>query len=125
MSNYDNVYCLDRFEKEWKDLFKKDSAKTKRKYDEWLDEKLNKLDVDASFNSKHMPKKFEIVQNSNPVIHSIHEKTKKNAKVLYYIITETNKVILLTAFVEKSKSDYNIAKNRAEERVKKYIKGDY
>ncbi len=121
--DFKNISFLSRFEKEWKDLFIKDKANQER-YDSWLDNKLNMLDIDpiAVSNSGH--KNFEDVTNSKPKIYSIHERSRKNPRVLYYLLTDKNEVILLTAFIENNKSDYNIATRRAEQRAIKIIKGE-
>lgn len=115
LDDFKNIYCVNNFQKEWRGLFKKDT-KSYERYAEWLDRHLHYLDEDPVFFSNNN-KNFECVINSNPHIHSIHGRSKKNPRVLYYLLTNNNKVVLLTSFLEKNKSDYKIAKRRAEERA--------
>lgn len=115
LEGFDNIYCTKQFPKEWVELFGK-SKRDKEKYDKWLDNRLAKLDVDVSFVSNNDPK-FEHISNSDPRLYAIHGRSKNNPRVLYYIINEKNEAILLTPFLEKSKSDYDTAKRRAENRA--------
>ncbi len=46
-----------------------------------------------------------------------HPKTKKNVRIIY-TITANREIILITAFLEKSASDYDVAVERARGRMK-------
>lgn len=116
LDDYENIYCVKHFQKEWQDLFKNDS-KSYERYSEWLDRNLRFLDEDPIFFSDNH-RNFEYVSNSNPRIYSIHERSKKNPRVLYYLLSNRNEAILLTSFLEKNKSDYKLATQRAVKRAK-------
>lgn len=122
LDGFNNIYYIEPFPKEWQELFKNDK-KSEERYSGWLDNKLRILDENPIFFTR-CHQSFEYVDNSKPQICSIHQRSKKNPRALYYLLIDKNKAVLLTPFLEKSKSDYKLAVSRAEQRVKKLLKGE-
>lgn len=124
LEDFKNISYVNQFPKEWNNLFKNDK-RTKRHYDDWLYNRLSILDENPVLLSHTDTVHFEDVTNSHPKIYSIHGRSKKNPRVLYYLVTDNNKVVLLSAFIESKGSDYRLTKQKTEERAKQLIKGEY
>lgn len=107
---FDKIYFLDVFEKELSKLKKHDS-----KYASWLERKLEILEHGATAATDG--KQFEKL--SNYELFSIRHVSKRNERIIYYIIDEDDSVILLLAFCERNKSDYRNAIDTALKRLKK------
>lgn len=97
--------------------FKRELSKLKRdnpNYAKWLDRKIKILSQDAAGATDGIH--FEKL--SNQQLYSIRHPSKNNERVIYYIITDDNSVILLTAFAEHNDSDYQRSIERANQRLK-------
>ncbi|GEM_PF-6895120 len=105
----DNIYYLDIFEKELRKI-KKDNPN----YSKWLDRKIKILSRDAAGATDG--KTFEKL--SGQQLYSIRHPSKNNERVIYYIIDDDNSVILLTAFCERNKSDYQHSIAISKQRLK-------
>ena len=117
LDGFERIYAVEQFPKEWEKLFKKQHKK-RIAADDWLANNLALLDENAALQTMQNHEHYEPVISSHPQLYSIHNKSELNQRVLYYIITEKNEVLLLTAFIEKKKSDYDLATQRAENRIK-------
>ena len=98
-----DIYMLSPVQKE----FKKAVDESWRKEEPWMRYQ-DRLLKDLAVLDEHKKEKLYSIR---------HPKTKKNVRVLY-TITDDLKVILLTAFLEKSASDYDRAKKTAINRLK-------
>lgn len=117
LDEFNRVYFLDSFQSDLDKLYKK-NQKEKKEYMFFLFAQLSKIEH-RNENIKHV----EPIEYKDVTFHCIRKKTKKNTRVLYYYLDD-NKIVLLTAFNEKNKSDYDRGKELAYNRLKK-IKNDY
>lgn len=113
LKDYNNIYAVDSFYSEYQSLF----GKSKGSYDKYL----KKLRFNLSILDKELKKaiqyqQFEQLENSN--LYSIRHVSVLNPRVVYVYIDNDGKVILLSAFKEKSKSDYDRGMNQAKQRLK-------
>ena len=112
-----DIYMLSPVQKE----FKKAVDEPWRKEEPWMryqDRLLKDLAVlDEHKKDAIIFEQFELLTDTEKLYSIRHPKTKKNVRVLY-TITDDLKVILLTAFLEKSASDYDRAKKTAVNRLK-------
>ena len=104
-----NIFYLSSFKRELSKL-KKDNPN----YAKWLDRKIKILSQDAAGATDGIH--FEKL--SSQQLYSIRRPSKNNERVIYYIITDDNSVILLTAFAEHNDSDYQRSIERANQRLK-------
>lgn len=119
MPNFENIYRVDKFDKEFQRLF----GKSKADYFRYLDQLERKLyildDLGICATDGYV---FEKLVDRSEEIYSItFRRSKNNPRVIYFI--NDSDIILLTAFLEKSTSDYDIGCNRAEKRVHILLKG--
>lgn len=110
---YNNIYAVDSFYSEYQSLF----GKSKGSYDKYL----KKLRFNLSILDKELKKaiqyqQFEQLENSN--LYSIRHVSVLNPRVVYAYIDNDGKVILLSAFKEKSKADYDRGMSQAKQRLK-------
>lgn len=112
--DYNNVYELDCFAKEFKSIFKND-GNSLRRYSKWLRRELKFLDCEGKNAIQRV--NFEHIADQ---IYSIRSpRSKCNPRVLYTFIISNNTPLLLTAFLEKDSSDYNEAIKKSKTRIKK------
>ncbi len=116
MSGYDRIFKVDSFSDEVDDLFGKNKGERHR-FLNWLDKQLHILDemgIDATHSEQ-----FEVLTNTDPTLYAIrHPKSKLNERYIY-IYCEGEDILLLTAFKEKSGSDYRKAIDHAYDIIKK------
>lgn len=113
LKDYNNIYAVDSFYSEYQSLF----GKSKGLYNQYL----KKLRFNLSILDKELKKaiqyqQFEQLENSN--LYSIRHVSVLNPRVVYAYIDNDGKVILLSAFKEKSTSDYDRGMNQAKQRLK-------
>ena len=111
LDDFDRIVYLDSFQKELQKLYSKSQDEYK-KYLNFLYSELHKIDNRSDTINREEP----IIYNGIP-LYSIRKKMKKNTRVLYYYMKD-NRVILLTAFDEKNRSDYETGKAKAYNRLK-------
>ena len=109
---FDHVYAVEGFADEFKHLF--DPREYKR-YSDWLNRSLTMVEEGHPL---RMPL-FEKLGGCEGLYSIRNPNSKKNPRVLFmYYLGHTSdgkaRIILLTAFMEKSKSDYNKAIERAK-----------
>lgn len=110
---FENIYQVDCFTKEFKSLFGKNLQSCHR-YEKWLIRKLKILDkLGIQATNGYV---FEKIENNLFSIRS--PESEHNPRVLYTIYMEENDVILLGAFLEENSSDYDIAKKKARKRIR-------
>ena len=111
LDDFNRIKCLDVFEDELNKLFSK-SIPEKKKYLKFLYAELHKID-----NRKETIQREEPINYKDITLYSIRKRAQKNTRVLYFYMEDDN-IILLTAFDEKNKSDYDNANERAYKRLK-------
>lgn len=111
LDDFNRIKCLDVFEDELNKLFSK-SIPEKKKYLKFLYAELHKID-----NRKETIQREEPINYKDITLYSIRKRAQKNTRVLYFYMEDDN-IILLTAFDEKNKSDYDNANERAYRRLK-------
>lgn len=111
LDDFNRIKCLDVFEDELNKLFSK-SIPEKKKYLKFLYAELHKID-----NRKETIQREEPINYKDITLYSIRKRAQKNTRVLYFYMKDDN-IILLTAFDEKNKSDYDNANERAYRRLK-------
>lgn len=111
VANFSRIDMVDCFEDELISLFK-NSKNQLKSYKKFLMANLYSLE-----NVDDLSKACEKVKGGKHKIYSIHKSMAKNTRVLYFC-TCGNRIVLLTAFDEKNKNDYNKAISRAEGRIK-------
>ncbi|MFI3169365.1 MAG: type II toxin-antitoxin system RelE/ParE family toxin [Faecalibacterium sp.] len=114
---FENIYEVDYFRKEFKAITdeKWKLSEPFPRYQKWLIGRLAVLDKNPqeALHSNHFEK-----LNADPTIYAIrYPKSKLNPRVLYVCVEDKN-IILLTAFKEKSSSDYANAISVAQSRWK-------
>lgn len=111
LDDFNRIKCLDVFEDELNKLFSK-SIPEKKKYLNFLYAELHKID-----NRTETIQREEPINYKDITLYSIRKRAQKNTRVLYFYMKDDN-IILLTAFDEKNKSDYDNANERAYRRLK-------
>ena len=111
LDDFNRIKCLDVFYDELNKLFSK-SIPEKKKYLKFLYAELHKID-----NRKETIQREEPINYKDITLYSIRKRAQKNTRVLYFYMEDDN-IILLTAFDEKNKSDYDNANERAYKRLK-------
>lgn len=111
LDDFNRIKCLDVFYDELNKLFSK-SIPEKKKYLKFLYAELHKID-----NRKETIQREEPINYKDITLYSIRKRAQKNTRVLYFYM-ENDNIILLTAFDEKNKSDYDNANERAYRRLK-------
>lgn len=109
--DFNRIHYVDVFNDEVSKLFSK-SKKDLINYTNFLYAELQKID-----NREETIVREEPISYRGINFFSIRKRMKKNTRVLYYYMKDNN-IILLTAFDEKRKSDYENAKMRAYDRLK-------
>lgn len=109
---FNRITYLDVFEDELNKLYSK-SIQEKTKYLKFLFAELHKIDNRNETINREEPINYKGIN-----LFSIRKRFKKNTRVLYFYMKDDN-IILLTAFDEKNKSDYDNAKERSYRRLKK------
>lgn len=112
LKGFSRIDIADCFEDELKKLFKKSNDDYK-KYMKFFSAQLHKIE-----NREENIKTEEPIKYKDITLYSIRKNMKKNTRVLYFYYSG-NRIILLTAFDEKDKSDYEKGKERAYKRLKK------
>ena len=113
IAGYNRIYAVDVFDKEYRALFGKnlkDYAVCSTKLNANL-EILDSSTIEEALSYQQIEK----LKNCSG-LYAIRYKSKLNPRVILAINFDSN-IILLTAFKEKSKSDYNNAIARANERM--------
>ena len=109
------IYVAAAFGKE----FDKTVGFEKSRYQNWLDEKLRQLDTYSPTQLARLMD-FEKLQNIKQDIYAIRKpRSKLNPRVLY-VYNDGNRIVLLTAFAEKRKSDYSKGVALAIKRMKEW-----
>lgn len=112
----EKVYTHESFEKEFRKMFGK-SKRDLNKEIEWFHRQLKRLENDFDLYKDPEDKIFEKLTNTKVDLYSIRHKSLFNPRYLYFTI-EDEAIILVTAFRETRKSDYEDSINRATERTK-------
>lgn len=112
LSGFQNIYKGSTFDEDFSRIFGR-SARQRDKQLEWLYTKLKILD--SLGYQALLQENFKALKGtSDPKIYEIrHPRSKFNERVLY-IYCDGTTVLLLTAFLEKSSSDFNAAIARAQ-----------
>lgn len=111
LDDFNRIKCLDVFEDELNKLFSK-SIPEKKNYLKFLYAELHKI-----VNRRETIQREEPINYKDITLYSIRKRAQKNTRVLYFYMKDDN-IILLTAFDEKNKSDYDNANERAYRRLK-------
>lgn len=111
LDGYERIDIVEPFENELNKLYTK-NQKEKHDYLKFLQEELHKIE-----NRNEHINRAEPIQYKDVTLYSIRKRMKKNTRVLYYYM-KNNRILLLTAFVEKNDSDYENGKKRAYSRLK-------
>ena len=116
LSGFQNIYKVSTFDEEFSSIFGRSSRQCDKQL-QWLLTKLKILD--SLGYQALLQENFKALKGtSDPKIYEIrHPRSKFNERVLY-IYCDGNAVLLLTAFLEKSSSDFNAAIARAQNIVK-------
>lgn len=115
---FSKVYEVDCFKKEFKEMTKEKFSISPpfQRYQKWLIGSLTILEEQGLEVLKL--KNFEQLENVKPNIYSIrYPNSKINPRVLYVYLKE-GEILLLAAFKEKNKSDYNRNIKMAQQRLK-------
>lgn len=115
---FPNVYEVDCFQKEFLKMTEEQPSAQPPypRYQKWL---IQKLEVLSKYGKEAVKLEgFEKLNSSTYDLYSIrYPRSKQNPRVIY-IYCEDDKILLLTAFKEKSSSDYTRAMKRAINRLK-------
>lgn len=112
VSDFEHIYMVEVFADEFSNLF--DSSDSKR-YKSWLYRTLKNYEEGNLKRNVH----YEPIKGYNNLYAFRYPHSKLNPRVIYAYINGHNNLILLTAFLERKKSDYTIGIERAEQRKKK------
>lgn len=113
LKDYNNIYAVDSFYSEYQSLF----GKSKNLYDQHLKKlRYNLKILDSEMKKAIQYQQFEQLENSN--LYSIRHVSIINPRVVYAYINDDGKIILLSSFKEKTKSDYTRGMKQAKERLK-------
>lgn len=115
MEGYESIYELDSFQMDFEGIFKKDKGNKKR-YLSWLDRRLKLLDELGK--SAAETAGFEWIEDSRHLCAIRYPHSEKNLRVIY-VYADGSNVILLSAFLEKSKKDYKAAIKKCEQIIRK------
>ena len=107
---FDNVFYVEDFKQELVELKKQD-----RGFAKWLFKRLSMLSTNAALQTDGV--RFEELDNEE--LYAIRRpESRFNQRVIYYIVSEDNSVILLSAFREvHGRRDYKPAINNANSRL--------
>ena len=113
LEDYKNIYAVDPLADEYKSLF----GKSYTEYKNCLEKlKTNLSILDHEGLKKALTyQQFEKVEGED--LYSIRYVSKSNPRVIFAYVVEGS-IILLAAFKEKKKSDYQNAINKAKDRIK-------
>lgn len=111
LNGYKKIYSIDSFWDDYKKLFGKDTH-SYQKEKETLLTNLHTLDDQPLIESLKMRSRFERL--SNEELYVIRHVSKTNPRVVFVTSDEDGNFILLNSFLEKSREDYEIAKDRAK-----------
>lgn len=115
LSGYKKIYAVDSFWEEYQKLFGKDlDSYVKEK--EVLLTRLQMLDGRPLSELLRLSAQFERLSNED--LYVIRHVSKRNPRVIFVTSDEEGNVVLLNSFLEKKRGDYEIAKNKARERMK-------
>ena len=115
LSGYKKIYAVDSFWEEYQKLFGKDlDSYVKEK--EVLLTRLQMLDGRPLSELLRLSVQFERLSNED--LYVIRHVSKRNPRVIFVTSDEEGNVVLLNSFLEKKRGDYEIAKNKARERMK-------
>ena len=113
LEGYKNIYAVDSFLSEYQSLF----GKSKKSHDQYLKKLRHNLrSLDNEMKNAIQYQQFEQLENSN--LYSIRHVSVFNPRVVYAYIGDDGKVILLSSFKEKNRSDYARGMKQAAERLK-------
>lgn len=110
---YNNIYRVDVFEKEYKKMFGKSKSLYFREHEQLA---INLHILDTEMNAALERDQFHAVIGHSP-LYSIRHISQSNPRVLFIFTESDGAVVLLSCTLEKSKSDYDAAIARAEERL--------
>lgn len=117
MPGHDKVYYFDCFPKEFKE-----ATNGEDRYRQWLARSLYILESKGK--GAIILNQFEMLSTGSVQLYSIrYPKSKLNPRVIYFYLEDDN-IILVTAFKEKSNSDYKRGIRRAEERYTYISQGE-
>ena len=112
--DFNNIYQVECFDREFRALFRNDYSSLKR-YELWLRRRLKILDQEGLKAVDVF--QFEKIEDN---LYSIrHPQSKHNPRVIYtFLVDEACNAILLSVFLEKNSSDYEFGKKKARNRLK-------
>jgi phage-related protein len=117
LTGFNRIYMAETFPDEFSSLFGKNRGELRR-YMTWLEKQLHVLDLKGA-NALDFMQFEHIKKTESPHIYAIrHPHSKLNERYLY-VYEENESTVLLTAFMEKSTSDYSSAIKRAQSIYKK------
>ncbi len=115
---FSQIYEVDCFQKEFLEMSDEKYALTPPypRYQKWL---IGKLCVLEELREEAVRlRDFEVLEGTSPKLYSIrYPKSKQNLRVIYTYL-EDGEILLLTAFKEKSSSDYDRHIRLAKRRIK-------
>lgn len=119
LDDFENVWCVESFAKEFHHLF----GKSKKLTNDYLEILFRDLELLDKFDITDLPQFEPLVGENN--LYSIRLMGKANCRVIYTCMLSNDRLVLLFPFLEKSKSDYEKAKRRARALVKDLLGGNY
>ena len=120
LKGYKKIYAVDSFFDEFKKLFGKDTHTYELEKKSLLTS-LDLLDQHPLLELLKMGARFERL--SNEELYVIRHVSKTNLRCIFVTGDEDGNFYLLNSFLEKSRGDYEIAKDRAKGIIKKISQG--
>lgn len=113
LKDYNNIFAVDCFDSEYRELFGKSSGEYLKYYTK-LRKNLRILDQELKNSIRYQ--QFEKLEDSQ--FYSIRHVSAINPRVIFAYIDNEGKVILLSSCKENKTSDYSNALKRARQRLK-------
>ena len=113
VDGYEHIYAADSFFDGYSKMFGKHKKKEEARYMEKLLVNLRILDSGGQYLGMQQ---FEKLKSSN--LYAIRHVSKMNPRVIFFYQDEDGTVLLLHSFLEKSKSDYEAAIQKASHILK-------
>lgn len=119
VEGFEHIFQVDSFAEDLYACIGKDK-RTLKSYQKRLRKRLDILEA----NGKRATNKFQFEYIEKNLYSIRFPESELNPRVLYAFILDNNTVILLTAFLEKNKSDYEFGKRKARN-IMHHIKEEY
>lgn len=113
LSGYKNIYATERFSSEYAALF----GKSRDAYSQHLKKlRINLAILDKELRQAIIYQQFEQLEGTE--LYAIRHVSKINPRVVFVYTEAHDRIVLLSAFKEKSRADYDRALEQARQRLR-------